>query len=224
MLQFCAEAPPVPSSTSATTALLARLVARGGSERLDAEPTGLSMRSPMLNILAPYAASRRLPMRATVAVLYRQTFGSMDIPTTLSGVTLEQGGGTQVWSSAPFNRSASGRGGCPRSPTYGTKNLPQPGVYDSATDLRTLLSGQTLSLSRNPGSARGSSRYSAPCAGYSCARGSAVSVYRPRSASLKPVACRSMCGWMENGILAALPTLVVMRLKPGGLIGAPARS
>ena len=44
------------------------------------------------------------------------------------------------------------------------------------------------------------------------------------SASLKPVACRSMCGWMENGILAALPTLVVMRLKPGGLIGAPARS
>ena len=66
--------------------------ARGGLERLDAEPTGLSMRSPMLNI-SPPMLPRRLPMRATVAVLYRQTFGSDDIPTTLSGVTLEQGRG-----------------------------------------------------------------------------------------------------------------------------------
>jgi hypothetical protein len=42
----------------------------------------------------------------------------------------------------------------------------------------------------------------------------------PWFASLKPVACLSMCGWIENGSLAALPSLPIMRRKPGGLIGA----
>ena len=39
--------------------------------------------------------------------------------------------------------------------------------------------------------------------------------------SLKPPACRSMRGWIGNGILAAAPRRWISFLKPSGVIGAP---
>ena len=79
LLQFCADAPPVPNSTSATAALLtpASLRARW-TETLDAEPTGRSVRYPLLTICAPiFRCPWHLPMRVAPRACIGKTSSRM---------------------------------------------------------------------------------------------------------------------------------------------------